>query len=59
MDESGADEGEFYRKVVSGRKVACAIRSLVNARGLQFECVRMVHAALHVPVLLCGNETMI
>ena len=31
-------EQNAVRKVVSGRRVAGAIRSLVNARGLQLEC---------------------
>ena len=31
LDESGIDEGECSRKVVSGRRVAGDIRSLVNA----------------------------
>ena len=35
LDESGTDEAECSRKVVRGRKVAVAIRSLVNARSLQ------------------------
>ena len=35
------------------------IRSLVNARGLQFQCTRELHEGLLVPVLLCGSETMI
>ena len=29
------------RKVVSGRRVAGAIKSLVNARDLQFECASL------------------
>ena len=35
LDESGTDDPECGRKVTSGRKVAVAIKSLVNARGLQ------------------------
>ena len=35
LDELGTDEAECSRKVVSGRRVAGAIRSLVNARNLQ------------------------
>ena len=34
LDESGKDEAECSRKVVSWRRVAGAIRSLVNARSL-------------------------
>ena len=48
-----------HRKVASERKVEGAIRSLVNARGLQLECERVVHEGLLVPVLLYGSETMI
>ena len=46
------------RKVVNGRRVAGAIRSLVNTRGLQLECVRVLHETLLEPVLLYCNETM-
>ena len=35
------DEAECSRKVVSGRRVACAIRSLVNARDLRLECASL------------------
>ena len=59
MDESGTDEAEFRRKVVSWRRVAGAIRSLVNARNLQLECTRVLHESLLVPVLMYGRETMI
>ena len=47
------------RKVASGRRVAGAIRSLVNARSLQFECGRVSRESLLVPVLTYGSETMI
>ena len=40
------------------RSVAGAMISLVNARGLQLECVRVLHEGLLVPVLLYGSETM-
>ena len=40
LDESGTDGAECSRKIASGRKVAGAIRSLVNARSLQLECAR-------------------
>ena len=45
---------EYSRKVVSGRRrrVTDAIRSLVNARDLQFECARVLDEALIVPVLM-------
>ena len=47
------------RKVASGRKVAGAIRSLVNARNLQFECARVLPETLLVPVLMYDRETML
>ena len=42
LDESGTDEAEYSRKMVSWRRVAGAIRSLVNARNLQFECATIL-----------------
>ena len=43
--------------VASGRKIAGAIRSLVNARGFKLECVRVLHEILLVRVLMYGKET--
>ena len=40
LDESGTDEAECSRKVVSGKRVAGAISSLVNAGILQLACAR-------------------
>ena len=34
LDESGTDEAVCRRKMVSGRRVAGVIRSLVNVKGL-------------------------
>ena len=50
---------ECSRKVASGRRVVGAIRSLINARDLQFECARLLHETLFVPVLMNGSETML
>ena len=36
--ESGTGEADCSRKVATGRRVAGAIRYLVNARSLQHEC---------------------
>ena len=41
LDESGTDGAECSRKMASGRRVAGAIRSQVNARDLQLECARL------------------
>ena len=45
--------------MTSGRKAEGDIRSLVNARGLQFECARMLHEGLFVTVLFHRNKRMI
>ena len=54
MDEAGTNGAECSRKLASGRRVAGSIRSLVNARGLQLECARVLHEPLLVPVLMYG-----
>ena len=36
------DEAECHRKVASERRVAGAIGSLVNVRGLHLECARVL-----------------
>ena len=41
---------------MGGGYVAGTIRSLINAKGLQLECTRVLHEALLVPVLLYGSE---
>ena len=51
LDESVTDGVKCSRKVVSGKRMAGAIRSLVNARELQLECARLLHETLLVPVL--------
>ena len=47
------------RKVASARRVVGAIRFLVNARYLQFECSRVLHVTMLVPVLMYVSETML
>ena len=44
--------------VGSGRRVAGAIRSLVNGKDLQLECARVLHETLLIPVMY-GSETML
>ena len=56
MDESGTNRAECSRKVVSRRKVAGAIRSLVNAMDFQLECARVLHEILLVPVRQCHEK---
>ena len=59
MEEVGTNGAECSRRVANGRRVAGAIRSLVNARDLQLECARVLHETLLVPVLMYGSETML
>ena len=59
LDESGIDGAECSKKVVSGRRVADAIRSLVNDRDFELECARFLHETLLVPVLVYSSETML
>ena len=42
---------------MSGRRVAGALRSLVNAMDLKIGCARVLHETLLVPVLKYGSET--
>ena len=37
---------------MSGRRVAHAVKSLVNAKDLQLECARVLHEKYLVPVLM-------
>ena len=59
MDESDTDGAKCNRKVAYERRVAGAIRSLVNARELQLECGRVLHETLLAPVLMYGSETVL
>ena len=52
LGELGTDKAEHRRKVTNGRKVAGPVMSLVNTRGLQLECARVLHKILLVPVLM-------
>ena len=45
-----------HGRVVSGKRVAGAIKSLINARGLQLECAKVLHKTLLVPVFMYGSE---
>ena len=59
LNKSGTDVAECSRKVLSERRVAGAVRSLVKARSLQIEFARVVHESFLAPVLTYGSETMI
>ena len=41
LDETDTDGAECSRKVASGRRVAGAIKSLVNTRDLHIECASL------------------
>ena len=59
LDKLGTDQAECSRKVVSGRRVASAIRSLVKSRCLRLECARVLHESVTVPFLPYSSETKI
>ena len=50
------DKSECSRKKASGRRVAGAIRSLVNARSLQLECARVMFLCMVVRQLYEGRR---
>ena len=58
LAESNIDGVKCRRRVESGMKVAGAIIYLVNDESLQFDCAKILHKTLVVPVLLCGSEAM-
>ena len=55
FDESDTDEAKGRSNVANGRRIAGAIRSLVNARDFLLECARALHERLFVPI----HETML
>src|SRR5678815_2338385 len=59
LDEKGTDDAECGRKVVNGRKVAGAIKSFMNVKGLSLECARVLHEGMLLLVLLYSSETMV
>ena len=59
LDESGTYRAQCSRKVANWKRVASAIRSLVNTRNLHLECAIVLHKTLLVPVLMYGNESML
>ena len=50
---------QCHRKVVSGMRVAGAIRPLVNAIQFSAKCTMVLHESLAMIVLMYGSETMI
>ena len=54
-----AQIGQNIGEVASGRRVASAIRSHVNARDLRIHCARVLHETLFVPVLMYGWMTTV
>ena len=53
------DDADCCRKGMIGKRVAVVIRSLVNVRGLQLGCARilqLLHETLLMPVLMYGKR---
>ena len=59
LDESGTNGAECNRKLASRRRIAGAIRSLVNARDLQLESPRVLHETLLMLVLKYGFKLIV
>src|SRR5678816_2320766 len=59
LDEKGMNDAECSRKVVNGRKVAGAIKSLVDVKGLSLECAMVLHEGMFLPVLMYSSKTMV
>ena len=59
LDKKATDDAECSKKVVNYRKVAGAIKSLVDVKGLSLECTRVLHEGMLLPVLMYTSETMI
>ena len=50
---------EMDQSLRNKRRVAGAIRSLVNARELQLEYARVLYETFLVPILMYDSETML
>ena len=59
LNESSTDYAKCCRNVKSERRDAVAIWFLVNARGLQLQCDRVLCKAMLVPGLMYSSEKMI
>ena len=59
IEKKGKDDVECSRKVSNGRRVAGAIKSLVNAKNLSLKCTRRLHESMLVPVLMYGSEVTV
>ena len=59
LDEKGMEDAECNRKVVNGRKVAGAIKSLLDVKRLSLECARVLREGMLLPVLMYSSETMV
>ena len=59
VNDRGTDVDDCNARVASGRKVAGAIRLLVNERNLNMSCVNVLHEKLLVPVLMYGSECQV
>lgn len=44
---------------MNGRRIAWAIRALINTKELSVECARLLHETMLISTLVYGGETMI
>ena len=59
LEESGTDGVECYRKLGSERRAVGIIRSLVLAKCLRLECIRILHKVFLLSVLIHGSKKMV
>ena len=58
LNGKGTDGSDCNKRVKKLRKIARAIRSLVNERNLSINCARVLNEKVLVPTLLYGSECM-
>ena len=56
MGQTGTDNAGYHKKVANRRKTISTIRFLVNAKGLQLECSRVLHVTILMLVVMYGRD---
>ena len=59
LNEKGMNDTEYGKKVTSGKKVAGAIKPLVNAKRLSCEHNRVLNESMLLPVLMYDSKAML
>lgn len=57
------DYADIESKVMQDRKIVCEIRAIMNTNGWSWECVRLLHESVLIPLslstLVYGSETLV